>query len=128
MKLNNLKFIKTKFDPSYHWSQLISAFFIFAIIIAIYGVYTFFYIKNEIVLIDMESKNNVQNSTSTEFLEKRKENNQFLEDIKNLNTILEDFSKKELEYNRLINASVYSYSITQVSTTTASTTVATSTE
>jgi uncharacterized membrane protein YcgQ (UPF0703/DUF1980 family) len=87
-------------------------------------VYSFFYIKNEIVLIDLEAQNSTQNSTSTEVLEKSRSNSKFLKDINNLNNTLEEFDKKEIEYNRLIKTVVV---VPVLSTTTASSTVATST-
>ena len=99
-------------------------FFILLCIVISYSVYTFFYIKNEIVLIDLEAQNNAQNSTSTEIIEKSRNNSKFLKDINNLNKTLEEFNKKEIEYNRLIKTAVVAPII---ATTTATTTVATST-
>lgn len=124
MKLNNNKKIKKQFNPIYHWYLLLLAFFVLAFVIISYSVYTFFYIKNEIVLIDLEAQNNAQNSTSTEIIEKSRNNSKFLKDINNLNKTLEEFDKKEIEYNRLIKTATVT---TVLATTTASTTVATST-
>jgi hypothetical protein len=127
MKLNNTKKINKAFDPIRHWYQLLFVVFTIFTSIVVYGFYSFFYIKNEILAIELESKNNVQNANSPEFLEKSQNNNKFLKDINNLNKILDEFEKKEIEYNRLINSEVKV--IVNISTTTsASSTVATSTQ
>ena len=127
MKLNNTKKINKAFDPIRHWYQSLIVMFIIFVSIAIYGFYSFFYIKNEILLIELESKNNVQNSNSAEFLEKTRSNTKFLKDINNLNKILTEFEKKEIEYYRLINSGVKA--VVSISTTTAtSSNVATSTQ
>ncbi len=124
MKLNNSKKHKKQFNPIYHWYLLLLAFFVLTLIVILYSVYSFFYIKNEIVLIDLEAQNSAENSTSTEVLEKSRTNSKFLKDINNLNKTLEEFDKKEIEYNRLIKTATVT---TVLATTTASTTVATST-
>lgn len=127
MKLSNTKKINKAFDPKRHWYQLILVIFIIFISIVIYALYSFFYIKNQISLIELESKNNAQNTNSAEFLEKSRNNNKFLKDINNLNKILDEFAKKEVEYNRLINSGV-KVVVNISTTTTASSTVATSTQ
>ena len=124
MKLNNIKKQKKQFNPIYHWYLLLLTFFVFLCVVVSYSVYTFFYIKNEIVLIGLEAQNNAQNSTSTEIIEKSRNNSKFLKDINNLNKTLEEFNKKGIEYNRLIKTAV---SAPIIASTTASTTVATST-
>lgn len=125
MKINNTKKINKEFDPTYHWYLLLLIVSVIFILVISYGVYSFFYIKNEISLIEIESKNNIQNSTSTDFIEKSRNNTKFLRDINNLNKTLDDFSKREVEYNRLMNS--VEKVIVNSSTSTASTTVATST-
>lgn len=126
MKLNNTKKINKTFDPKRHWYLLLLIILSISICIIIYGFYSFFHIKNEIYLIGMESKQNVQNSNSTDYLEKSRNNAKFVKDINNLNKILDDFEKKEVEYNKFINS--VPKVIVSVSTTTASSTIATSTK
>jgi len=129
MKLNNHKKvnkINKEFDPIRHWYLLLLVIFIIFCITVVYGFYSFFYIKSEISLIESESKNNIQNSTSTEYLEKSRSNTKFLIDINNLNKTLDEYTKKEVEYNRLIKSAVKAP--VNISTSTASTTVATSTQ
>lgn len=125
MKLNHKKNKpKNKFDPIKHWHIILLGFFILGIIIVLYSVYSFFYIKREISIIEKETQNAVTNSTSTDSLEKSVEGKNFLNDINNLNKKLEVFKEKEIEYNRLIKSGIPAPSI---STNTASNTVATST-
>ena len=124
MKLNNIKKRKKQFDPIRHWHLLLLVIFSLTIVIVMYSAYSFLYLKNEIAVIGMEAQNISLNSTSTEFMEKSRNNTKSLEDINNLNKTLEEFNKKELEYNKLIKALIMTPII---STSTASTTVATST-
>ncbi len=126
MKLNNKHKINKDFDPANHWYLLFTIICIIFTIVVFYALYSFFYIKSEIALIEIESKNNVQNSTSSDYLEKSRNNNKFLKDINNLNKTLDEYERKEIEYNRLINNEVKG--IISTSTSTFSTTVATSTQ
>ncbi len=124
MKLNNTKKRKKQFDPIHHWYMLLLVIFSLTIVIITYSVYSFLYLKNEIAVIGMEIQNNLLNSTSTEFIEKSRNNTKSLEDINNLNKTLEEFNKKELEYNKLIKAPMMTL---VTATSTASAMVATST-
>lgn len=125
MKLNNSKKPKKKFDPIKHWYMILITFFILAAFVVLYSIYSFFYIKKQIVHIEEGAKNNIQNSTSTEAVEKTIDSKNFLNNINTLNKTLEYYEKRELEYNRLLKTAVPAPTI---ATTTSSTTVATSTE
>lgn len=125
MKLNKNKKENKEFDPTHHWYLLLIIVCVIFTLVVAYAFYSFFYIKGEIALIEIESKNNVQNSTSTDYLEKSRNNSKFLKDINNLNKTLDEYEKKEKEYNRLINNAVKV--VVNTATSTASTTVATST-
>jgi hypothetical protein len=124
MKLNNIKKPKKNFDPVKHWYTVLMVFLLLTIIVVLYSVYSFFYIKKEILMIEQEAQNSVVNSTTTNALDKSINSKNFLNDINNLNKNLETFEKKEIEYNRLIKLAL---PMAITATTTASTTVATST-
>lgn len=135
MKLNNfLKIKKTnkvnnEFDPTHHWYTILSFTSILFILVIFYSFYNFLYIKNQISLIEIESKNNIQNSTSTEALEKNRDKNKLLKDINNINKKIAEYEKKENEYNTIINNSIKtSFTPLNTASSTASSTVATSTE
>jgi hypothetical protein len=104
MKTNNTKIkIKTKeFDPIKHWFYLLCGILMLFILIIFYSVYTFFYIKSQIDGIQIDSKNNVQNSTSTDSTGQTMEDNGFMTDINNLNKTLGVFSDKEVQYQKMI--------------------------
>lgn len=125
MKLSNTtKKPKKEFNPIKHWYLLLFVIFSVLALVIGYSIYSFYYIKSQISLIDIESKNNAQNTGSADILEKSRNNSKILKDINNLNKTLEEFSKKETEYNRLIKSAVAAPTI---STSTSSSTVATST-
>jgi hypothetical protein len=124
MKLNKIKRVKKEFNPVHHWYMILLAFLICTTLIVVYSVYSFFFIKGEIVSIDAEAQINAQNANSAEVLEKSRTNGKFLKDINNLNKTLDEFNKKEVEYNRLIKSAV---AVPTSASTTASSTVATST-
>lgn len=126
MKLNNFKIkkIKKEFDPNKHWYSLLIVVFILFILILIYSVYNFLYIKNEMVILEEEAKNNIINSTSSDYLEKIKKNNQLIRDINNLKKNLDKYELKEIEYEKLLKLSSMSEgkSINGVSSTVATST------
>lgn len=124
MKLNKIKKQKKPFNPMYHWYKILLIFSITVLVVIGYSVYSFFHIQNDINTIAIETQNNAQNSSSTDILEKSRNNTKFLKDINNLNKTLEEFKTREIEYNRLIKTALQA---PVLSTTTASTTVATST-
>lgn len=131
MKLNNLnlnftfKKIKKEFDPNKHWYGLLFLIIVLLIIITIYSVYNFYYIKNEINSLELEAQNQIVSSTSSDFLEKTKKNNQLMRNINSLKDNLEKFNQKEIEYNRLLNTGNI---VIEKASTTATTSVATSTK
>ncbi len=116
MKLNNLHKIKKEFDPNRHWYQLIMIIIFILILISGYSVYNFLYIKNQIHDLKIEAEQNISNSTSTDFLEKTKKNNQLMKNINNLQRNLDKYEKRELEYNRLLNNRQITQSTTTVAT------------
>ena len=125
MKLSNKnKKQKKEFNPVKHWYMLLLAIFSILILVIGYSIYSFYYIQGQIALIDVEARNNAQNSSSADLLEKSRNNSKILKDINNLNKTLEDFNKREVEYNKLIKNAAAS-PIT--ATGTSSSTVATST-
>ena len=128
MKLNITQKPKKKFNPIKHWYTMLITFSVIILIIAVYGIYSFFYIKNQISLIDIEAKYSILNSTSADILEKSKNDNKFLKDVNNLNVILEEYKKREVEYQRLIKSATPAISLPVIASSTASTTVATSTQ
>ncbi len=125
MKLNSPKTGKKKFDPARHWMMLLGVIVALFILIIGYAVYSLFYIKGQIVLIEAESLNNVFNSTSTDQVEKTKSNRKFMRDINNLNAVIDEFDKKDINYRNLIQS--MQKNPVNIATTSASTTVATST-
>ncbi len=127
MKLNNIKNlnfknVKKEFDPNSHWYKLVLIVFVLFLLIVAYSVYNFFYIKNEINVLEGEARDNIMNSTSSDYLEKTKKNNQLTKDINNLKKNLDKYEQKEREYERLL------YTTNFIATTTATTTVATTTK
>lgn len=125
MKLSNKnKKPKKEFNPIAHWYLLLLVLFSIMVLVIGYSVYSFYYIQSQIALIDVEARNNAQNSSSAELLEKSRNNSKIMKDINNLNKTLEEFNKKEIEYNRLIKSAV---AAPIVPATTSSSTVATST-
>ena len=106
MKLNTFKQQKKEFDPMGHWYRMVLAICVIFVVIIGYGIYSFFFIKKEIALIDQEARNNVQNSTTTKVLEKSRNNTKLLKDIGSLNAKLEEFDQKEAEYERLMKTPV----------------------
>jgi len=122
MKLHTFKQPKKEFDPIGHWYRMVVAIAAIFILIVGYGMYSFYFIKKEISLIDKEARNNAQNSTTTKVLEKSRNNTKLLKDIGNLNAKLEEFDQKETEYERLMKTTVIA------PTATSSTSVATSTD
>lgn len=133
MKLNNLnlnlnfkfKKINKDFDPNKHWYQLLFLVLFILVLIIIYSVYNFLYIRNEISKLELEAQNNILNSTSSDYLEKTKKNNQLIRDINNLGRNLERFEQREVEYQRILKSSP---NTNVVITSTSSLLVATSTK
>ncbi len=128
MKINNLNKNKKKFDPIKHWYMILLVSFLLSLLIISYSVYIYFYIKNEIIDIEKQVRDNVQNSTSTDAIGKSLDNKNFLNNVNNLKNTIEVFEKKESEY---INLTKLSNEIVSLSTTTvnmnSTTTFATST-
>lgn len=130
MKLINFNKNKNnkKFNPMKHWYLILITSFLLSILIISYSVYIYFYIKNEIVDIENQVRTNVQNSTSSNSVNKNLDNKNFLNNVNNLKNTIEVFEKKELEYlnlTKLANETVLLSTTT--SSTTSTTTFATST-
>ena len=107
MKSNNpLKKENKKFDPATHWLYLLSFLCTIGILVITYAIYSFFYIRHEIVLIGDEARQNVQNSTSTDYIEKTKQNNKLMRDINDLNKNLKTFDAKEVVYEKILSTPV----------------------
>jgi hypothetical protein len=79
-----------------------------------YGVYSFFYIKNEIVLIGIEATNN---ANSGDIALKSKQNKDIMKGITTLNSRLEEFAAKEKTYSALVKIPI-SAGTTTVATST----------
>ena len=114
MKLNKIKKAKKEFDPITHWYSLLAVMSVLMVLVICYSIYSFLYIKNQIILIRMEAENNAQ---SGDLIQKSRQNKDIMKGITALNSKLEEFAKKEDAYNALLKMPV----------TAASTSVATST-
>ncbi len=116
MKIN--KYLKFKRDikglsPEKDWYLIVILFFVIFLTIMVYSIYSYFFIKRQIYIINNNTDTILtENATTTD---DKLDENKLLKDINNINKVLINLSDKDEKYAEIIKNTPY---LNNVATTT----------